>query len=239
MALGDYLLRIVARAGFTTKAAALTLVEGDDNALILLDALVELNNPGSGVPAYDPATAYAGTAYVSYDSKLWKHIGGAVDVGVTPGTDPTKWTQVSISALAHEPSTGDDLLTFSVDIPSAEILALNTTPKVLATPSAGKAIELVSVRAEMLWSGGAISYATQTTLQIIANGADRAVASVTNLLTATKRQSVVMGLANGQVDQTQLITDATLLAKVATADPTAGDFDIKISGIYREITLEP
>lgn len=264
MALVDYLLRLVSQAPYTTKGTALTPTELDENALILLNALVALENPGVEIDSYDPLTNYTGTMYVAFDSKLWKHIAAGTTSGVTPGTDPTKWTQVQISTLVHERNNDDqlsglvggltrtvtieqlynllaggDIKTFDVTITSAEILALNATPKVLASPGAGNAIQLISCRAEILWqdSPASISYATNTTLNIKADGADRVQATVASLLAATKAMCCVIGLTTGVVDQTQIVTDADLIAEVPVGDPTLGDFDIIVSGIYREVTL--
>lgn len=263
MNIEDLILRTTASTPFTTKGSRLTWVELDGNLILIGNSIIAIDNPG-GVPAYSDSTSYSGTQYVSYDSKLWKHIAAGPTVGIAPDTDDTKWSRVSVGVLTHQTNkdtqlegpvdgitqtvtieqlynllAGGNIKTFDVDITSAEILVLNTTPKVLATPASGKAIELISARVELLHedSPASIAYTVNTTLQIKANGAGRVQSQITNILASASRIAVVAGLSGGAQDLSQILTDADLVATVNAGDPLLGDYDIKISGIYREITL--
>lgn len=95
------ILRLVSNASYTTKGATLTGTEIDNNFILLADQITSLSN-STLIAAYNSATAYAVDAIVRYDSTLWKAL--AASTGVTPGTDASKWTEVTAGAVIHEPN---------------------------------------------------------------------------------------------------------------------------------------
>lgn len=131
----------------------------------------------------------------------------------------------------------DVIYTASLTIATASVLTLNGTPiTIVASPGAGKYIEVVSASATMTFNSAA--YATNTNLQLICAGAD--VAQVTNptilIATVTKNTKFVDG-QTPTAGQTQIIADTALQVKVATGNPATGDSDIKVKVSYRIVTI--
>lgn len=104
MALTDILTRVTTHPDLTAKGAELTYTEGDNNLIIIYEALKALNS-GAGLTPYDPGADYVGTYYVSYNNNIWEHIGTGVSTGVTPGTDPLVWQIASIGQIIHAQNT--------------------------------------------------------------------------------------------------------------------------------------
>ena len=121
----------------------------------------------------------------------------------------------------------------SLSLTSAQILALNTTPQtIIAAPGSGKWIEVISATTDMNFDTAA--YATNTTLQLINDGATIAQLQDTSCLIATvdkvtKFQDVTPATAG----QTQIIKNTAVQLKVATGDPTAGSGTLTVHVIYR------
>jgi len=125
-----------------------------------------------------------------------------------------------------------------LNITSAEILTLNGSPlTIVANPGAGKYIEAISASAQML-SFGASAYATNTTLQLINTGADVAQLQDTAILISTVNKTTKFkDVTSATAGQTQVLPNTALQVKVGTGNPITGDSAIKVSVIYRIVTI--
>ncbi len=118
-------------------------------------------------------------------------------------------------------------------ITSSEILSLNTTPiEVIAAPGSGKAIQVVGALAETASSVGS-SYGTNTDLGLFSSGAGTEQALNTGILLASAAEKSIFSI----VDSGIAADNNAINAKVKTGDPTAGDFDVKITVLYTEIEV--
>jgi len=131
----------------------------------------------------------------------------------------------------------------TVDITTAELLALNTTPKVLiTTPGAGYAIVVENVYCSLDYNSAA--YATNTDLEIRYDGAaagDWTGAEVTMdsldailLLTA---DAIYRTPWLGSSADTAVTINKGVTAIMGTGDPITGDSPIQITVIYRIIAV--
>lgn len=142
--------------------------------------------------------------------------------------------KVTRAMLAYAPT---EYYEASLTIASASVLTLNGTPiTIVAAPGAGKYIEVVSASSSMTFVSAA--YATNTTLQLICEGADVAQLQDTAILISTvTKNTKFKDVTSATAGQTQIITNAPLQVKVATGNPTAGDSILKVKVIYRIITI--
>jgi hypothetical protein len=122
-------------------------------------------------------------------------------------------------------------------ISSAQILALNGTPlTIVSAPGAGYYIDVVSATSQMTF--GSAAYATNTTLQLINTGAAVAQMQDTAILLSTvNKNTKFSSVTAAAAGQTQVIVNTDLQVKVATANPITGDSAIKVSVIYRIVTV--
>ncbi len=124
-----------------------------------------------------------------------------------------------------------------VTISSAEILNLNSSPKVLIpAPGAGKIIDVISVEAYLNYNS--IAYATNTNLFISYNAS------------GAELHSLAFGIAAGAFDyftkivlnnqntfNTSIRVNTPLIAYISGGNPTAGNSIIKMFIAYRIITI--
>lgn len=112
MTINDFIaavvLRTTADADLTTVNRELTFAEGDAFRIAVKDFFKELVS-GAGLEPYNAGTTYTGTYYVSYNGNMYVHVGASPSTGITPGTNPAIWEQVSIGQLAH-PQNSDQYL---------------------------------------------------------------------------------------------------------------------------------
>ena len=129
-------------------------------------------------------------------------------------------------------SVGAGIFTTKVTVSSAEILALNTTPKTLvAAGGAGTVIDVI--RLFYFLDYNSVAYATNTDLRIIINGAT--LLTISGLLTGS---ADVYRYSNGPTTSTTTnITNQALTLDVQTGNPTAGDSPLYVYVTYRIITL--
>ena len=140
---------------------------------------------------------------------------------------------VSFSAEAKE---------VEVTVTSAELLALNTTPKALIPAVDGKAIYVKDVSVALDY--GTSAYATNTDLEIRYDsssagdgaGAEVTMASFDAILLATS-DNVAVCAGLGQADETNLTIGKGVTAIVATGDPVTGDSPITIKINYEEVSV--
>ena len=130
--------------------------------------------------------------------------------------------------------------TVKVSLSSAEILALNTTPKQLvAAPGSGKILQPLFYLVKLSYATA--QYATNTTLQFNYDGLP-AVGIVSNsILNRTEsfimRQAAASTTAFAFAISTSDITNKGLFVSVTNGNPTAGDGTLDIYITYTIISL--
>jgi hypothetical protein len=112
MTINDFIaavvLRTTADADLTTVNRELTFAEGDSFRIAVKDFFKDIVS-GAGLNPYNAGTTYTGTYYVSYNGNMYVHVGASPSTGITPGTNPAIWEEVSIGQLAH-PQNSDQYL---------------------------------------------------------------------------------------------------------------------------------
>jgi len=122
-----------------------------------------------------------------------------------------------------------------VTMTTAELLAGFTTPKSLVVaPWAWKAIVVDKVIVTMDYVAAA--YATNTTLEVrYTDGSwTKVTADIANMLTATADKIESVGWIEAELVMT---ANAAVVISVATWNPITWDSDIKVTTIYREVTI--
>lgn len=128
----------------------------------------------------------------------------------------------------------------SVTLSAAQIVALNSTPILVASaPGAGKYIELISASAIIETYGGT-PYATNTVmvLQFVGSGYRAAFNSAILASTVARATSFTVD-QTGTVSALQIVPNANLVVSVQTGNPTnAGTGSVvKVKVLYREVTI--
>lgn len=149
---------------------------------------------------------------------------------ITSGNDATT-KKASLQGLADYYFCG--IKCASLTIPSADVLQLNSTPLTIVPAVAGKQIDVISAFYTLDFNS--VAYATNVTLQLKNSGADIAQWE-SSILNATVSRTIKFStIAGGTSAQTQMIENTDLQVTVKTGDPTAGDSDIEVFVLYREI----
>lgn len=264
----DIILREVSNPPLTTKGSQLTWEELDGNFIEIFNAVME-NYLSSYVGAYDNGATYDNAVknYAVYGSVIWKYIHASPSVGVTPGTDVTRWVQKFAADLAHKKNSdtilaegtadevsaadlailvnqGAKIFEFDETIPAADMLTAyeGDTPVKMITHAggvyAGKKIKVIAAEVENLieLSPPSTPYATNLTMSLKTDGAGRPQMTFSNILNATVSR-MASGAAQGisGATDTQLIADADVYANVLTGNPTAGDYDVRVTGTYKYV----
>jgi len=251
MAKEDILLRSVINPPLATKGSIETLAELDGNFVEIYNALVALSN-SPNVPIYNNAITYSLGEYVSYNNQLYRFISGTPEVNITPGTPAAAliWLAVYATDLVTPPQ--NDLVAFSKVITSAQVLnmsaAAGVPQEVIPALGAGKAPQIISASCQVLFDSAAsppsIPYATNVNVYLAPNTFD--VASDARYFQAAK---VLAGAADDytfpfdpvvpifDANISQLPANTPVMAYVGVDNPTAGDSDIIISGLYRLLTF--
>jgi hypothetical protein len=124
---------------------------------------------------------------------------------------------------------------FSVTIPAADILAAFTTPITLVAAVAGKVIKPVGdIYASIAY--GSATYAANGITRVYHNGASLNIATATanGFLFKTVSSEVRMTpVSSTGATDTQYLANADLLWAVTVGNPTTGDSDVTISGLYQ------
>lgn len=143
--------------------------------------------------------------------------------------------QASLEGLRSQ--YGCDVQCASLTIPTAEVLALHSTPQtIVSAQGVGTAIEVVSAFVKIDFNSAA--YATNVGIGLIDSGADEP-----QLVSLTALNSSVSSIRKLGVDSTfaaadtQIIENADLQVYTPTGDPTTGDSDIEVFAFYRVINL--
>jgi len=122
-----------------------------------------------------------------------------------------------------------------VTITSAQLLALNTTPKTLvAAPGAGKYIVIDEITAFNNYGTAAYAFAAAMTINYTNGSGDKA---CTDIAEVAFCEASADALATTHGIDCIPVANAAVVATVATSDPTTGDgtFDLDIK--YRILTF--
>lgn len=124
--------------------------------------------------------------------------------------------------------------TLTTTITSAQILALNTTAKeIIPAPWAWKVVIVDKVIATIDY--GTATYATNTTLEVrYGTATTKVTADIAWLLTATADKAVSVGGIEAEL--VTAIND-NVKVNVATGNPITWDSNIKITAVYRVISI--
>ena len=123
-----------------------------------------------------------------------------------------------------------------VAIPTAQVLALNTTPvQLVAAPGAGYAIEVIGITMKMVYNSSA--YSSNYVLDIIYTGAIKPIKSLSCLNATVDTIRDITPVGSTGATQTQILENVALMATSSGADPIGGDSDITIYVTYRVIEL--
>lgn len=131
-----------------------------------------------------------------------------------------------------------EVITAKISISSAEILALNSTPKTLiAAPGAGKIIQPLMFL--HVFTYVTVTYATNTNADIYYNGSNVLVGTtiLNRTVSTIQRQGTASTTAASFLTASQDITNKALMMNVQTGDPTAGDGTLAVYISYLIITL--
>ena len=141
---------------------------------------------------------------------------------------------ITLPMLGYTPQ---EYLVATLTIPTASVLTGNGTPlTIVANPGSGRYIEVISASSQMTFV--TTPYASNTTLQLICNGADVAqVQDTAILLSSVTKNTKFKDVTSAIAGQTQLLSNTALMVKVATGNPTAGDSAITVSVVYRIVTI--
>ena len=142
--------------------------------------------------------------------------------------------KVTTAMLAYTPQ---EYLQASLTIATASVLTLNATPlTIVAAPGAGKYIEVISASSTMTFVSAA--YATNTTLQLICDGATIAQLQDTAILLSTvTKNTKFKDVTSAAAGETQIIANTALKVKIAAGNPITGDSGIVVKVIYRIVTI--
>lgn len=165
-----------------------------------------------------------------------------VITGTSNGTDLTilmtnKLANVNSQSIVQSHASLDSFIySFKVEIPTAEVLQLNSTPKLLvAAPGLGYAIECLSFSVKITTYGG-VPYDTNIAIQAITDTATNP--QLSSYLDSTVARWVSgHTLLLGSTTDTVLINNKGLYAKVFSGNPLNGNSDIIVYGIYRIIAI--
>jgi hypothetical protein len=216
-----FLLRSPANAAdssfILTATSARSYTFPDDSGTLLLSGGA-LGTPSSGV-----LTNCTGTA-----------------AGLTAGTVTTNANMTGdVTSVGNATTIIDTYKTYTtkISLSSAEILALNSSPKqLLPAPGSGKTYELLGVLCNMNFISAA--YAANTTLQVLYSGAALVVATNSNIINATVDKIGKMALsAISAAGSTQYLENTALNLNVGGGNPTTGDGTLDIYLTYKIITL--
>jgi len=130
---------------------------------------------------------------------------------------------------------GEDVRQVVVTMTTAEILNGNTAAKELVpAPGAGKAVKVDEIIATNEY--GSVVYATNTTMEFRYTdwSGTKVAADNANILLSTADEAISVG---GIEAELALTINAAVVAVVATGDPTAGNSDVKLTVIYRIVTI--
>ncbi len=142
--------------------------------------------------------------------------------------------QASLEGLRD--TFGSSLQSASLVIPSAQVLALNTTPQtIVEAQGTGKAIEVISASVKLSFNTTAYSVANTVLLEASGANQRQAEAIIFDSTVSTVRSFIIHQAASAT--DTQIIANAALQVKAKSADPTLGDSDVEVFVLYRVIDI--
>lgn len=250
--LDSLILRQTSNPPLTTKGSELTFAEWDARTIGFYDAVQSIVS-GENVTAYDAGATYdqydpdIRNRYASYNSRIWMatYNGSPSSFSGQTPAEGVYWTQVTLAQMMPnllELARFAENLTSALnpcpvycarlDITSAQVLALNSTPlQIVAAPGAGYAIEVISATLKVDFN--TTPYATNVIIGVFCDGADVSQYRASTLDASITQISLLNDVDVPGSGQTQIIENTGLYVKVEAGDPTAGDSDISVTVTYR------
>ena len=195
--------------------------------------VIQANYLTTGAPVANAGLYQPMAIVTDSDGVRWQNVEStaapvfnSLPVGVGPGsiTGP----MIADSARVY---------TDQIDVSSAEILALNGTPKQLvAAPGAGKFIQVLSVTDQLIF--GSAAYATHTELDVIDTSLGTILFKDTATLLAAVATKIAQIPANINANAGLAISaNGAVELKAATGNPATGDGTLKILISYKIVTI--
>ncbi len=130
-------------------------------------------------------------------------------------------------------ATATTIFSTYVDLTTAQILALFTTPiTIVAAPAAGYYIEVIACSARIVYNS--IAYNTNIDLDIYTATATSNQYTISSVLNATATKNVKGSEAGSAgATATQLIAAQALMVANRTANPIAGNSDVRVYVTYK------
>lgn len=168
----------------------------------------------TGLTVYDTSRVYYSGQIIQYSYKWYK----ANSTTIAGAFDPAYWDFQSYVKYSG-----------SLTIETADVLMLNSTPKILVPAISGRIIRLINCRGKITYNS--VAYATNTTLNIYmaVGGAPNIQFTIPTMLAAVADQYRVATITAGA----QLAINADLKVTVASGNPTAGNSPIVIYFDYQ------
>jgi len=182
---------------------------------------------------------YTGSA--TYDEETWFwtlsiSTNDVIQVTKTRGEELLNLYSTTFSIVTKNDSILNEwiLQTSTITIATADVLQLNATPiELIATPGAGKVIVVDKIIATVDYATTA--YTTNTTLEVkYWTATTKVSADIAWLLTATADKAVSVGWIEAEL--VNAIND-NIEINVATGEALAWDSDIKITVVYRILSI--
>jgi hypothetical protein len=199
--------------------------------LALLGALTE------AAADYNKVAAFTGTT-----ANLDRVAGGswtAAELQFLAGVTSNLQTQLNAKANIADFSGLIEIKSFSVTIPSAQILDIFNTPVTLVPAQGANTIIVpISIQGQMIY--GTTPYATDGEIDIYCGGTKQVwgFPADDGFLFGTVSR-VVNGFAasSNNVTETQYVANQPLTIKTVGSNPTAGDSTVIVSGLYYVLTV--
>lgn len=239
---GNYSLTL-STVGVTEGAVVRTIIDGD----ITLGSNT-LSVDGLQISAYDALQGNVEVVSV-FDGAAFRSVylnanvpPGKLDVSGLGSADNGKLVNYNDSTKRFEPAhiraenfSGSiiPLYKATVRIPTAEVLTLNATPKLIVpAPGAGRVIEVMAASFKIAYSS--VPYATNTNLRLRHVGSPVILLGSTEILTSTVSRTLLPNQGTGSAGTTnQQITENTgIEAFVDVGNPTAGNSDVFVNIWY-------
>lgn len=148
-----------------------------------------------GIPPYDASDTYPPGAHVSYAGTVYQQVNGSNVIGVTPGTDTSKWLRWGHTDADVDGRIDSKLGTLSAAAPGGTISSSNESSytaygNVVRLP--GSTIKLVLFRLTFSPSDSFLTTVTLSGACAFATGADNVVVSSATALASTSNVHAVV-----------------------------------------------
>lgn len=186
----------------------------------------QINNVGATTSVTNDLNLLAGSALAGLTPTEIQYL-----IGVTSNLQ----TQLNAKANSADFSGLVEIKSFSVTIPSAQVLTLATTPVTLI-PAQGAGLKIIPIAIQASIDFNSVAYTVADEVDIYAGGNRPCVNLPIDFLFATVSKTVVCTsqITSILATDTQIVANSplTIWAEAGGSNPASGDSDITISGLY-------